>query len=76
MQSRLMPLPFLLGYGLLWILGLWLALVPHQVQYLWIRLFRTDALVRSRLMLRVIGALWFAFLTFVFWFNLRTYSGK
>jgi hypothetical protein len=76
MNRRLMPISSLLGYGALWMFGLWLAIVPADVQRLWVRLFRTDAFVPPRLALRLIGALWVALLTIVVAFNLRARNRK
>jgi hypothetical protein len=74
MQWSRAPMPLLLLYGFLWGGGLWLAVVPEHVQAFWVRVFRTETLVPPRLLLRVLGALWFAFLTYAFWFNLRSQS--
>jgi hypothetical protein len=73
MQSKL-SWPVLIVSGLLWLLGLWVALFPQHVRSFWLRLFRTDAGLMSPLSLRLIGALWFVLLGLVLWFNSRSHS--
>lgn len=73
MKSRLLPWPVLVGIGLVWTLGLWLALFPTHAQTSWLRLMGADQFVQSPLALRLIGLLWVGFLTFVLWFNSRHY---
>jgi hypothetical protein len=58
MNWKLAPIPVLVIYGLSWLGGLWLAVVPDHAQAFWVRRFRTETLVPPRLVLRVIGALW------------------
>ena len=76
MQSRLMPWSVLLGFGLLVILGFWLALFPEHAQSSWLRPLRNVGPVRSPFALRVIGVLWVALLAFIFWFNSRHHAGR
>ena len=59
-----------------WPLLLWLALFPHHLRSTWIRFVRIDAVALSPLVLRFVGALSFISLSFVFWFNSRSHSGR
>jgi hypothetical protein len=68
--------PLLIVSGLLWLLSLWLALFPHHVMSTWSRFVRIDAVALSPLVLRFVGALSFVLLSFVFWFNSTSHSGR
>jgi hypothetical protein len=75
MQSNL-DFVLICVFFVLWALGLWLVLFPDHAQSVWLRLFPSNALVRHPLLLRIVGALWFSSLTFVFWFNMRSRAGR
>jgi hypothetical protein len=76
MDSKLMSWPILAVFGLSWLLGLWLAVVPAHSQLSLARLIRLDSLIQAPALLRAIGAIWVVLLLAMFWINWRAYPGK